>query len=103
MTTALTVAIAVILLTSNFTLINAQQQAQQLTAQPRVVENGATTAATTFQSTNDSFRVHVPDGWLIQDVNNSGSALLEEWEEGLWNTSTTLPRERTATTSPSHC
>jgi hypothetical protein len=82
MTTALTVAIAVILLTSNFTLINAQQQAQQLTAQPRVVENGATTAATTFQSTNDSFRVHVPDGWLIQDVNNSGSALLEEGTKG---------------------
>ena len=89
MTKALTVAIAVILLTSNFTIINAQQQVEQLTTESRGVENGATTtttiptaAATTFQSINDSFRVHVPDGWVIQDVNNSGSALLEEGTKG---------------------
>ncbi len=81
MTTALTVAISVILLTSNFTIINAQQQVQQPPAQYRVVENGTTTT-TAFQSTNDSFKVQVPDGWVIRDVNNSGSALLEEGMKG---------------------
>jgi hypothetical protein len=80
MPAALTVAISVILLTSNFTIVNAQQQVQQLPSQHRVVENGAT--ATTFQSTNDSFRVQVPEGWVIRDVNNSGSALLEEGTKG---------------------
>ena len=80
MSSALTLAISVILLTSNFTLVNAQQQLQQLPSQHRVVENGATTR--TFQSTNDSFRVQVPDGWVIRDVNNSGSALLEEATKG---------------------
>jgi hypothetical protein len=77
-TTALTVAISVTLLTSNFTIINAQQQVQQLPAQRGVVEN----AATTFQSANDSFRVQVPDGWVIRDVNNSGSSLLDEEMKG---------------------
>ena len=80
MSTALTVAISVILLTSNFIIVNAQQQVQLLPSQHRVVENGATTR--TFQSTNDSFRVQVPDGWVIRDVNNSGSALLEEATKG---------------------
>ena len=75
------IAIAVILLASNFTIINAQQQ--QLTSQTGQTENGATTVTTTpFQSTNDSFRVQVPQGWVIQDVNNTGSALLEETRTG---------------------
>src|SRR5215204_3573487 len=79
------IAIAVILLASNFTIINAQQQS--LTNQPGEIENGATTAVTvptrtTFQSTNDSFSIQVPDGWIIQDANNTGSALLEETTRG---------------------
>src|SRR5918993_3420838 len=73
------IAIAVILLASNFTIINAQPQ--QVTNQPGGIENGATPAAaattTPFQSTNDSFRVQVPQGWIIQDLNNTGSVLLE--------------------------
>jgi hypothetical protein len=91
MTKAMTSAIAVILLASNFTIINAQQlllQQQQLTSQPGQIENGiaataaTTTTATTFQSTNDSFSVQVPQGWVIHDLNNTGLALLEETRQG---------------------
>jgi hypothetical protein len=73
------IAIAVILLASNFTIINAQPQ--QVTSQPGEVENGAATA-TPFQSTNDSFSIQVPQGWVIQDLNNTGSASLEEARTG---------------------
>jgi hypothetical protein len=37
---------------------------------------------TFFQSANDSFSVQVPQGWIIQDVNNTGSALLQEATQG---------------------
>jgi hypothetical protein len=86
----LTVVIAIILLASNFTIINAQQQQQQeFTSQPGEVENRraaagtATTAAgRTFQSTNDSFSVQVPDGWIIHDVDSAGFTSLEESRQG---------------------
>jgi hypothetical protein len=80
--TAIAIAIAVILLASNFTIINAQPQ--QVTSQPGEVENGtaAAAAATPFQSTNDSFSIQVPQGWVIQDLNNTGSASLEEARTG---------------------
>jgi hypothetical protein len=70
------IAIAVMLLASNFTLINAQPQ--QVTSQPGEVENGTTT----FQSTSDSFSIQVPSGWIIQDVDNAGPAQLEEVRQG---------------------
>jgi hypothetical protein len=90
------IAIAVILLASNFTIINAQQQS--LTNQPGEIENGAITAATvptrtTFQSTNDSFSIQVPDGWVIQDANNTGSALLEETTRGYGILAQLCPQE----------
>src|SRR5215212_7256699 len=75
------IAIAVILLASNFTIINAQQQS--LTSRSGEIENGTTAASTTtFQSTNDSFSIQVPQGWVIQDLNNTGSALLNESTRG---------------------
>src|SRR5215216_5245655 len=37
---------------------------------------------TLFQSANDSFGIQVPQGWIIQDVNNTGSMLLEEAIQG---------------------
>ena len=79
--TVTAIAIAVILLASNFTIINAQQS---LTSQPGEIENGTATATvpTTFQSTTDSFGVQVPEGWVIQDLNNTGSVLLEETRQG---------------------
>jgi hypothetical protein len=73
---ALIAAIAVILLASNSTIINAQQS---LTSQSEEIGNGT---IATFQSTNDSFSIQVPDGWTIQDLNNTGSALLEETRRG---------------------
>ena len=85
----MTAAIAVILLAANFTITNAQQQ---LTGQPGEIENG--TAATTFQSTNDSFRVQVPEGWVIQDVNNTGSTLLEEARQGYGILAQLCPQEQ---------
>jgi hypothetical protein len=77
--TVTAVAIAIILLASSFTTINAQPQ--QLTSQPGEFVNGAGSAAV-FQSTNDSFSIQVPDGWLAQDLNNTGTALQEEISRG---------------------
>src|ERR671917_1765220 len=80
----LTLVIAVILLASNFTVIDAQQQQQgQLTSQPEDLGNGITTpAATIFHSANDSFRIQIPDGWIAHDINNSTSAMTEETRLG---------------------
>src|SRR5215213_3191357 len=73
--TVTAIAIAIILLASNFTITNAQQS---LTSQPGEIDN----ETTTFQSTTDSFGVRVPEGWVIHDLNNTGSALLEETRQG---------------------
>src|SRR5918992_310366 len=78
----LTLVIALILLASNFTVIDAQQQ-QQITSQPEEFGNEITTqAATIFQSANDSFRMQVPDGWIAHDINNSTSTMSEETRLG---------------------
>jgi PKD repeat protein len=71
---ATVVAVAIILFAANVTIINAQQ----LTSQPAVSQNGTTL----FQSTEDSFRLQVPDGWIINDANNTGSTLSEESTQG---------------------
>ncbi len=87
------IAVAVILLASNFTIINAQQQFSQ----PGEIEDGTTaaTAATiTFQSTNDSFSIQVPQGWVIQDLNNTGSKLLEERTQGYGILAQLCPEEQ---------
>jgi hypothetical protein len=74
MTKALTVAVAAILVVSNITTI----YAQQLTSQSGEIDNGITATPTTFQSASDGFTVQVPDGWIIQDANNTGSRLEDE-------------------------
>jgi hypothetical protein len=88
--TATAIAIAVILLASNFTTINAQQQFSQ----PGEIENGTIPAATTFQSTDDSFSIQVPQGWVIQDVNNTGPTFLEERTQGYGILAQLCPEEQ---------
>jgi hypothetical protein len=46
-------------------------------SQPAAIQSAAL-----FQSTSDSFSVQVPEGWVIQDVDNTGSALSEESTQG---------------------
>jgi PKD repeat protein len=84
--TATAVAIAVMLLTSNVTIISAQQQ--QLTSQSEDIE-----IRTIAQSTKDNFRVQVPQSWIIQDVNNTGSALVAEVLDGFGILAQLCPEE----------
>ena len=93
-----TAAIAAILLASNFAIINAQlplEQQQQQEQQLEESDGGGLTAilngdrqpaaiqsTTLFQSANDGFSIEVPQGWIIHDLNNSGSALSEEGTQG---------------------
>ena len=76
--TVTAIAIAAILLVSNVTIIYAQQE---LASRPSAIENEIA-ATTTVQSTNDSFRVQVPQGWRIHDVNNTGLTLGVEVLQG---------------------
>ena len=43
-----------------------------------MTQNGTTL----FQSTEDGIRLNVPEGWVIHDVNNTGSTLSEESTQG---------------------
>jgi PKD repeat protein len=81
-------AIAIILLAANVTIANAQQQ-QQVTSQNSAIERGTTTS----RSTRDSFRVQVPQGWVIHDVKNSGSALVAEALDGVGILAQLCPEE----------
>ena len=78
---ATVVAIAIILLAPNtITITNAQQQQQPpLNSQPPALTQNRTTI---FQSTEDGVRLSVPQGWVIHDVNNTGSILSEESVQG---------------------
>jgi hypothetical protein len=89
--TATAIAIAVILLASNFTIINAQQQFGQSGG----IENG-----TIFQSTDDSFSIRVPQGWVIQDVNNTGPAFNDERTQGYGILAQLCPEEQQRAASP---
>jgi hypothetical protein len=87
--TAAAIIMVVLLAAANVTMTNAQQQQegqQQLsTSQPTtppMAQNGTTAATTLFESTQDSFRVRLPEGWVIQDVNNTRFILAAEVTEG---------------------
>jgi hypothetical protein len=81
-------AIVIINLAVNVTITNAQQpqeQQQLSTSQPTtstVTQNGTTATTRLFESTKDNFRVQPPEGWVIQDINNTGFALAAEVTEG---------------------
>jgi PKD repeat protein len=95
-----TLAIASVLLPSNFTIINAQQLEQELTSQPGEINNGTIL----FQNIGDGFRVQVPEGWVIYDVNNTGSTRSEESRQGygILAQLCTQEQEQQATAVPSN-
>ncbi|MDQ3718710.1 MAG: hypothetical protein M3311_06115 [Thermoproteota archaeon] len=89
---AISIAIAAMLLVSNFAVINAQPQ--DVTGELGGIENGATT--TPFQSTGDSFSIQVPSGWIIQDIDNAGPAQLDEVRQGYGILMQLCPEEQAA-------
>jgi hypothetical protein len=85
--------IMAVLLATNVTITNAQQQQQQQeeqqqlsTSQPTTTtsatQNGTIATGTLFESAKDSFRVQLPEGWIIQDINNTGFTLAAEVLQG---------------------
>ena len=70
-------AIAIILLAANVPVAIAQQQS---TGQPSAIERGTATATT--RTTKDNFKVQVPQGWVMHEFRNTGSALVVEVLEG---------------------
>ena len=81
LTIALTVvilAVAIILFVANVAIASAQQQQQQ----PLTSQSAVTQRAELFQSTEDGIRLNVPQGWVIQDLNNTGPISSEELRRG---------------------
>ena len=68
--------VAIILFVGNVTIASAQQP--PLTSQPVMTQN----QVELFQSTEDGIRLNVPQGWLIQDLNNTGPVFSEESTRG---------------------
>ena len=93
--TAVVVAIAIILLAANFITTYAQQQQQTQTSQP------AATQSPTLLSSKDSFRVQLPQGWVIQDVNNTGFTLAAEVLQGYGILAQLCPQEQQESPLPS--
>jgi hypothetical protein len=67
--------IMVALLPANVTITNAQQQQEQ-------ISTGQPTTQALFESAKDSFRVQLPEGWVVQDINNTGFTLAAEVLQG---------------------
>jgi hypothetical protein len=91
-------AIILIHLAANVTIINAQQQEEQQlsTSQPTestITRNGTTATTGLFESTTDRFRLQIPEGWVIQDLNNTGFTLAVEVTQGYGILAELCPRE----------
>jgi PKD repeat protein len=88
-----TIVIILLLFAANLTIINAQQEQQQQqlpTNQSAVTQN----RTRLFESIEDSFRLQVPEGWVIHDANNtSSSALSEESTRGYGILAQLCPQE----------
>ena len=88
-----TIVIVLLLFAANLTIINAQQEQQQHqlpTNQSAVTQN----RTRLFESIEDSFRLQVPEGWVIHDANNtSSSALSEESTQGYGILAQLCPQE----------
>src|SRR5919106_6775983 len=79
--------IAIIFLAPNFIITSAQQQ-QLSTSQP------SGTQSPTLLSAKDSFRVQLPEDWVIQDINNTGFTLAAEVLQGYGVLAQLCPREQ---------
>src|SRR5215211_5347321 len=86
---AVTIAI-IILFTANITITNAQQQPPPTSEQPAVTQQNPTLV----QSTRDSFRVQVPEGWVTHDMKNTGFTLLAEVFQGYGILAQLCPEEQ---------
>jgi hypothetical protein len=73
------------------------RQQQQPAAAATTIES---TTTRLFQSANDSFSVQVPQGWIIQDVNNTGSVSLEEARRGYGILAQLCPEEEEQQKTP---
>ena len=82
------VAIAIILLAADVTMTNAQQQQLPTSQRAAITQN-----PTLFQSAKDNFRVQVPQGWVIHDLKNTGSALVAEVLDGVGILAQLCPEE----------
>jgi hypothetical protein len=76
MLTSTVLIVAIILSVTNVTIANAQQQ--PLTNQPTATQN----RTELFQNAEDGIRLNVPQGWQIQDLNNTGPVFAEESTRG---------------------
>ena len=80
-------------------LSDAQNMINSFRVQSRTTPSTTTTPSpqssptTSFQVTNDSFSLQIPQGWVIQDVNNTGAALSEEARLGYGLLSQLCPEE----------
>ena len=91
-----TILISFTFLASNVAIIHAQQQGdQQVISQPSTIE-----IITTAESTTDNFRLRVPEGWVIQDMNNTGAALVSEVLEGFGILAQLCPQDQQQASSP---
>jgi PKD repeat protein len=70
----LATAIAMVYLAPNFTITSAQQLPNS--------QQSSITQSPTLLNSKDSFRVKLPEGWVIQDINNTGFTLAAEALEG---------------------
>ena len=62
--------------------------------QQTILSSPSAATTTLFQSITDSFSVQVPDGWIIQDIDNTGSTLLQERTQGYGILAQLCPEEQ---------
>ncbi|MDQ3873257.1 MAG: hypothetical protein M3258_06560, partial [Thermoproteota archaeon] len=84
------ITIAIILLSANVMIANAQQQISK--SKPAATTTISKPAS--YQSPEDSFRLQVPRGWVIRDIDNTGSALLTEMLQGYGILAQLCPQEQ---------
>ncbi len=88
--------ITLVFLPSNIAITLAQQEDQQSLSQPSTIK-----MITTAESTKDGFRLEVPQGWKIQDVNNTGTMLVSEILRGFGILAQLCPEEpQTSVSNP---